>query len=107
MIAHASDRSGFVVWAQITVRETELERFIVAIRQLAQRSVSDEPGCTQYDLIELDRATRQFGVYEVYRDAAAYEKHKLSPHFGAWSAVVDEFVENGGVEVRSGLRIPT
>jgi autoinducer 2-degrading protein len=100
-----SEHSGFVVWAQLRVRADGLERFVTAIQDLAHRSLRDENGCSQYDVVQLDPAARIFGVYEVYDDATAFEHHQSSPHFRAWSAVVDELVEEGGVRVVTGWRL--
>jgi autoinducer 2-degrading protein len=100
-----SEHSGFVVWAQLRVRSDALERFVAAIGDLARRSVGDEDGCRQYDVVELDPLARSFGVYEVYDDATAFEHHQASPHFHAWVAVVSELVEEGGVTVVTGERI--
>ncbi len=95
----------FVVWARLRVREDGLERFTTTIRDLAHRSIRDEDGCAQYDVIQIDPSARLFGVYEVYEDATAYEHHKSTAHFRGWAAVVEELVEIGGVSVVTGLRI--
>ena len=98
-------KAAFVVYAQILVREGELERFLTHILNLAERSLADETGCLQYDVIELDRATQLFGVYEVYRDVAAYDEHQASVHFSAWKVVAEVVIEKGGLDVQTGRRV--
>ncbi|WP_104083193.1 putative quinol monooxygenase [Cryobacterium sp. Y11] len=97
---------AFVVYAQIQVRETQREKFLTHILKLAERSLADETGCLQYDVIELDRATDLFGVYEVYRDAASYDVHGASVHFHAWKVVAEVVIAEGGLDVQTGRRVP-
>ena len=99
--------SAFVVYARIRVREAKCESFLTHILKLAERSLADETGCLQYDVIELDRATQLFGVYEVYRDAAAYDVHQTSLHFHAWKVVAEVVIEEGGLDVQTGRRVPS
>jgi quinol monooxygenase YgiN len=98
--------SALVVYAQIRVGEAKREEFLTHILKLAARSLADEPGCLQYDVIELDRGTQLFGVYEVYRDAAAYDSHQASLHFHAWKVVAEVVIEAKGLDVQTGRRVP-
>ena len=98
--------SAFVVYAQIRVCEAKRERFLTHILKLAERSLADETDCLQYDVIELDRVTQLFGVYEVYRDAAAYDVHRASVHFRAWKVVAEVVIEERGLDVQTGRRVP-
>ena len=98
--------SAFIVYAKIRVREGKRERFLTHILQLAERSLADETGCLQYDVIELDRATPVFGIYEVYRTPAAYDLHQASLHFHAWKVVAEVVIEEGGLDVQTGRRVP-
>ena len=99
--------SAFVVFAQIRVCEAKLERFLTHLLRLAERSLADETGCLQYDVIELDRATRLFGVYEVYRDAEAYNVHRTSVHFHEWEVVAEGVIEESGLDVQTGRLVRT
>jgi len=99
--------STCVVYAQILVREGHRERFLAHILQLAERSLTDEAGCLQYDVIELDSKPRLFGIYEVYRTPAAYAVHQASPHFHAWKVVAEALIDEDGLDVRTGRRVPS
>jgi len=102
-----SPESAFVVFAQIRVCETKRERFLTHILNLAERSLADETDCLQYDVIEIDRATQLFGVYEVYRTSAAYDLHQASLHFHAWKVVAAVVIKEGGLDVQTGRRMPS
>jgi quinol monooxygenase YgiN len=51
-----------------------------AVRQLATAS-RQEPGCISYIPHELAGDSSQVMIYEQYRDEAALEAHRASPHF--------------------------
>ena len=102
-----STKSTFVVYAQISVREGSRERFLTHIMQLAERSLTDEAGCLQYDVIEFDCNPPRFGVYEVYGTPAAFALHQASSHFQAWKVVAEDVIEEGGLDVQTGRRVPS
>jgi quinol monooxygenase YgiN len=56
------------------------ERVLEALRQLAEAS-RREPGCVAYIPHEQTGDACQFMIYEQYRDDAALEAHRASPHF--------------------------
>ncbi|MHB1856700.1 MAG: putative quinol monooxygenase [Acidobacteriaceae bacterium] len=51
-----------------------------AVRRLAAAS-RQEPGCVSYIPHELAGDSSQVLIYEQYRDEAALEAHRASPHF--------------------------
>ncbi|MHB1958555.1 MAG: putative quinol monooxygenase [Acidobacteriaceae bacterium] len=51
-----------------------------AVRQLAEAS-RQEPGCISYIPHELAGDSSLVTIYEQYRDEAALEAHRASPHF--------------------------
>ncbi|MHB1673717.1 MAG: putative quinol monooxygenase [Acidobacteriaceae bacterium] len=51
-----------------------------AVRQLAAAS-RQEPGCISYIPHELAGDSSRVMIYEQYRDEAALEAHRASPHF--------------------------
>lgn len=78
----------FALYVTLQVRPEGRAEFLAAITENARSSVRDEPGCSGFDVIEINGADNQFGFYEVYADADAFHHgHKESPHFAAWRAV--------------------
>lgn len=94
-----------VVWVLLRVRPVEEARFLAAAAALAERSLADEPGCLQYDVVSLDPAVRLYGIYEVYRDEAALAAHHAASHYAAWDAVAPTFFAADGATVRVGARV--
>jgi quinol monooxygenase YgiN len=61
----------------------------------ARKSVSDEPGCYRFDLLQDDSDPNVIRLYEVYKDRAAHKYHTEQPYFQHWQ----EVRERTGVEV--------
>lgn len=94
-----------VVWVQLRVRPAEEARFLLAAATVAERSLADEVGCWQYDVVSLGTDSCLYGIYEVYADEVALAAHRTAPHYAEWDAVAPSFFEEGGVCVRVGVRM--
>ena len=66
-----------VTWMAHELHENEVA-IIFARLQAASRQ---EPGCLMYVVHRHIDNPRRFFIYEQYRDAAALEAHRNSPHF--------------------------
>jgi autoinducer 2-degrading protein len=64
----------------ITARAGE-ERRIAELFPKLQEASRKEPGCLMYVVHQHVSDSRKFLVYEQYRDEAAVEFHRNSPHF--------------------------
>ena len=60
--------------------QEDRKEVLEAVRQLATAS-RQEPGCISYIPHELAGDSSQVMIYEQYRDEAALEAHRASPHF--------------------------
>lgn len=94
-----------VVWVQLRVRPAEEARFRAAATTLAERSLAEEVGCLQYDVVSLDPASCLYSIYEVYADEAALAAHRAAPRYAEWEAMAPSFFEEGGASVRIGVRM--
>jgi len=83
----------FSLLVQMTVRPGRREEFLAGMAANAEASVRDEPGCLRFDVCSVAGDERRFLLYELYRDAAAFEAHKATPHFTAWRTVAGDVVE--------------
>jgi (4S)-4-hydroxy-5-phosphonooxypentane-2,3-dione isomerase len=79
----------FVLIASLIVRADDVDEFRSVIAANAAASVRDEPGCSRFDVVELEGDEHRFALYEIYNDAAAFEAHKQTEHFAAWRKVAD------------------
>ncbi len=51
-----------------------------------ERSVADEPGCRQFDIVQLEATSNAVLFYEVYDNRAAFDAHLETPHLGRFRA---------------------
>ena len=79
----------FSLVVQLEVRPEDREEFLAAIRANAEASVRDEPGCSRFDVVEVEGGAGRYVLYELYDDAEAFEAHRRTPHFRAWREVAD------------------
>lgn len=101
--------SRTAVWVELEVVEGQEQAFLAAIRANQAATVRDEPGCTHFDVLQLDTSGRRFGFYELYRDEAAFlVEHRSAPHYRAWQDAVAATVVPGSQRVVVAARaIPT
>jgi len=78
-----------VVLVNVTVRREMLAEFERAILSNADSARTREPGCLRFDVSQKEDEPAQWLFYEVYKDSAAFEAHRASPHFAAYQEVAD------------------
>ena len=81
-----------VVLVQVTVRKEMLAEFERAILANADGARTREPGCLRFDVSQNEDDPAQWLFYEMYKDGAAFEAHRASPHFAAYQTVADKAV---------------
>ncbi|HEX5523889.1 MAG TPA: putative quinol monooxygenase, partial [Pedococcus sp.] len=72
-----------------------LGEFTAAIRENAERSFTDEPGCVYFDVCQDTTDDHHFVFYEIYADEDAVAAHRAAPHFAAWRQAADRCVVPG------------
>ena len=73
---------------QIEPKPDKVEAFLELALYDARNS-RKEPGCLRFDVIKhLDNPPR-FGFYEVYKDEAAVQAHRQTPHFARWAKEIE------------------
>lgn len=87
------------VVVNVEVKEDRVEEFLQVMEFDAVESRKEE-GCLRFDVLRDLADSNKFVFYEVYRDQAAIDFHKSTPHFQKWS----EFNESGGVASFSVVR---
>jgi len=71
---------GFVIVAELKVKPGRLDEFLKAATRHATNSLTNEPGCLQFDVVHDSAVPDRVLMYEVYRDEAAYTAHTQSAH---------------------------
>jgi len=88
----ATNTSAFVVIAQFRVKPAMLPAFLDAARDDARHSVADEPGCRQFDVVQLEGSDDTVFFYEVYDSRAAFDAHLETPHLARFREIFPPLV---------------
>ena len=70
----------YVILAPIQIKQGHKEAFIQAMNEDARDSVTKEPGCLRFDVIQDAADPNRIWLYEVYTDEAAFQAHLQTPH---------------------------
>ena len=74
----------FAIVVRVTVKPGARDAFIAVATDDARSSTRDEPGCLRFDVLQSSEDPDTFMFYEVYRDSAALEAHRQTPHYKRW-----------------------
>lgn len=66
-----------VTWMAKTGREADVAGYFVRLTEASRQ----EPGCVMFQAHRHKTDPRRFFVYEQYKDDAALEAHRATPHF--------------------------
>ncbi|CAL8477497.1 putative quinol monooxygenase [Caballeronia sp. S22] len=81
-----SATQAFVVVAEFEVKAECVRDFLALARDDARHSLADEPGCRQFDIVQMEETPERVMFYEVYDDRAAFDAHLRTPHLDRFRA---------------------
>jgi autoinducer 2-degrading protein len=81
-----------ILHVAIQVKPEHVTEFLEIVRYDAEHSEKDEPGCLRFDVIQDRDDGNRFYFYEVYRDEAALEAHRQTPHFKLYAEKVQPWL---------------
>jgi quinol monooxygenase YgiN len=82
---------------EVTVKAGMESRFLELIKDDAEHSEADEPGCLRFDVLQDVDDPRKYYFYEVYRDDAAFRAHREMPHFTRIDSEIPQLFESAAV----------
>jgi len=86
--------ANFALVVEFEIKPEDADRFHAAIAENARKSVGEEPGCLQFDVVRAQDNPHRIMLYEVYKDLAAFEAHAKMPHVAAFFAVAKPMIMN-------------
>lgn len=75
-----------VVIAEFEVKPDSFGDFTALARRFADECLEREPGCRQFEVVQLETTPNAVLFYETYGDAAAFEAHCRSDHLARFKA---------------------
>jgi quinol monooxygenase YgiN len=75
---------AFVVIAEFVVKPGSMPAFLEAARRDASESLTREPGCRQFDVVQPEASSDHVVFYEVYDSREAFDAHLRTPHLAAF-----------------------
>ena len=89
----------YVVTVEFETLPAHRDAFVKAVLANAHRSLTDEPGCRQFDVCLSGDKPNSVFLYELYDDGAAFTVHLASAHFAEFSAETAAWVAAKTVRV--------
>ena len=78
-----------VILVEFLVKPEFVSRFTRLIRANAKASLEREPGCRRFDVLLGPADPCRFVLYEIYDDAAAFDRHIETRHFKSFAAATE------------------
>ena len=86
------------LYAEFTARPGAEDAVAGLVGELTTR-VRDEPGNLTFEPSTLREAPRRWFVYEVYRDAAAFEAHIAADYGAVFNSALGPLIEEDGSQL--------
>lgn len=81
------------IFVTVKIKPELRQRFLEVIEDDATASVRDEPGCLRFEVLQDASDPETYYFFEVYRDEAAIQAHRETPHFARWNAASQELLQ--------------
>lgn len=91
----------FAVVVTFQIAPDTWDDFMPLMSRNAATSLAEEPGCRQFDIATDPARPHEVFLYELYRDAAAFDAHLASAHFKAFDAAVADMIAEKSVRTYS------
>ncbi len=81
-----------ILHVTVQIKPEHIAEYLEAVRHDAEHSEKDEPGCLRFDVVQDKDDPNRFYYYEVYKDEAALEAHRQTPHFKLYADKVQPWL---------------
>lgn len=94
----------YVVVVEFEVHPDQLADFVEAVKEQARNSLNAEPLCYRFDVCLPHDADSTVYLYEVYRDAQAFQEHLQTRHFAEFDTHVSEMIQKKSVRTMDKIK---
>ncbi len=81
----------FIAAVHVYIKPDKVDEFIAGIKANHEGSIA-EPGCLRFDVAQSKEDPTEFILWECYRDEAARDAHRATPHYQAFKASMPELM---------------
>ncbi|HUF54378.1 MAG TPA: putative quinol monooxygenase [Dehalococcoidia bacterium] len=89
------------VLARIEIFEGKEIDAVAEFKKMVEGVHQNEPGCLIYAVSRGNANTREFYVFEVYRDRESYDAHRKTDHMRTFQRAMDDYMDNSSFNVES------
>ena len=93
----------FIVCVTFRIIAGQMAAFMPLMTQQATNSITLEPGCCRFDICHGGADADEVFLYEIYRDAAAFQAHLDSTHFKTFDTAVAPMIQSKEVKTYSAV----
>ncbi len=87
----------YALLVEFGIKPEAMARFRPLMLENARSSLRDEPGCRQFDVLVASDDPHRVVLYEIYDDAAAFERHLASRHYKTFAATTGDMIASRSV----------
>lgn len=88
-----------VISVAFEAKPDKVAEFKALITEHARRSLSEEPGCRQFDVAQDPKDEKKFMLWEVYDDEKAFEFHRNTPRMAENGKKIPELVTSRDLKI--------
>ena len=92
--------SKFVLIVNLEIKPEYPDEFLEAAKEQLEKSISLEPGCHRFDVVNKIGERHLVTHYEIFEDEQAFHDHAAMPHTAAFSKRIEPMVVK--VDMRQG-----
>ena len=81
----------YYILSPAQIKEGHREEFIKATVDDARVTMSDQPGCIRFEVIQDGGDPNRIWFYEVWKDEAAFQVQLESAHLAEWREIVKDW----------------
>jgi len=93
-----------VIHAPHFIKNGRVNEFIEEILEDANGSLSQEPGCLRFDVLQNIEDPKEIYLYEVYTNSDAFEYHKTTPHIAKWLEATKDMYDDSMLEANGDVK---
>jgi quinol monooxygenase YgiN len=79
----------YIVHVHVHVKPDQIESFITATKENAEKSAGNEPGVVRFDVMQQVEDPTRFVLSEVYRTPEDTTRHKETKHYNRWREITE------------------